>query len=327
VHAPQLLDLEPTTRSFLDDVLRGLTAEEKWLSCKYLYDARGSQLFDAIGETPEYYLTRTELAITRDSAEAIAAAVGPGVALVEYGSGSSRKTRILLDHLEEPAAYVPVDISREHLAAAARGIAARYPDLAVHPVCADFTRPFELPPEAGEAERVVAYFPGSTIGNFGPDEALALLVAIGEVVGSGGGLLVGVDLFKSADVLLPAYADAAGVTDAFNLNLLARINRELAADFDLAGFRHEVVFNRVETRMEMYLVSEREQLVTIGRDTPDETTIPFAAGERIHTEFSYKYTRPAFAAIAAEAGFAVEQVWTDAREWFSVQLLVNEGWA
>ncbi len=319
MHAPRLQDLEPSVQSFLDDVLEGLTEDEKRIPCKYLYDARGSRLFDAICDLPEYYLTRTELAITRDRADDIAAHVGPNAALVEYGSGSSTKTRILLDHLDRPAAYVPVDISRDHLQDAARRIAGAYPGLPVLPVCADFVHPFDLPADLNGAERVVAYFPGSTIGNFGPDEAVGLMAGIAEVVGPGGALLLGVDLFKSADVLVPAYDDAAGVTNDFNTNLLVRINRELGANFDVEAFRHVAEFNEAETRMEMYLVSEREQTVLL-----DGVEIDFAAGERVHTEYSYKYRREDFAEIAAAAGFSVDTLWTDDRDWFSVQLLVAD---
>lgn len=317
MHAPRLQDLEPSVDSFLHDVLEGLAAESKRISCKYLYDTRGSQLFDAICELPEYYLTRTELAITRDRANEIAEHIGPRAALVEYGSGSSLKTRILLDHLVDPAAYVPVDISREHLSEAATRIAGAYPDLAVLPVCADFVHPFELPTGTESADRIVAYFPGSTIGNFGPDEAIGMLSGIAEVVGPGGALLLGVDVFKSADILVPAYDDAAGVTNEFNMNLLVRINRELGANFDVDAFRHEAIFNEAETRMEMFLVSERDQTVSI-----DGIEFSFERGERIHTEYSYKYRPEDFTDIAAAAGFETDTVWTDDRGWFSVQLLV-----
>jgi len=311
----ELCDLAPERASFLADVLAGLTSPRKTLPCKYLYDERGSALFERICELDEYYPTRTELGILRRHAGAMAAALGPRCLLVEYGSGSSTKTRLLLERLEEPAAYVPVDISREHLLRAAAALSARHPRLAVRPVCADFTRPFALPKLPGALRRA-AFFPGSTIGNFGAAEARKFLAQVAEQCGSGGLLLIGVDLRKPREILEPAYDDAEGVTAEFNRNLLRRINRELGADFDVAAFDHRALWNEAEGRVEMHLVSRRDQRVRVaGR------SVGFARGESIHTESSHKYELEGFAALAGSAGFEVEQVFTDEARWFSVQLL------
>ena len=312
-----LQDVAPPRQRFLDDVLAGLRRRPKRLPSKYFYDRTGSELFDRICELDEYYLTRTELAIMRAHAPEMAAALGRGCVLVEYGSGSSRKTRVLLDHLARPAAYVPVDISREHLDASARKLARNYPQVPVHPVCADFTAPFDLPPLPAGRGRVAVYFPGSTVGNFDPQETIDLLAGIAELVGPDGGLLIGVDLRKSVAILEAAYDDRQGVTAAFNLNLLARVNRELGADFELDRFRHRAFFNADESRVEMHLVATEEHEVHVGGEL-----VEFRRGESIHTENSYKYTLDHFAALAGEAGFDVERVWTDDRRLFSVQYLV-----
>jgi len=311
-----LHDLAPARERLLADVLAGLRAPRKSLPCKYLYDERGSELFERICALPEYYPTRTELSILRACGRAMAAALGPGCLLVEYGSGSAVKTRLLLDRLEAPAAYVPVDISREHLLRASGAISRRHPSLPVLPVCADFTEPFDLPALPRAPRRRAAYFPGSTIGNFAPEEARKFLAQVAALCGTGGALLVGVDLRKPREVLEPAYDDALGVTAEFNLNLLRRLNRELGADFALDGFAHRALWNERESRIEMHLVSRRRQEARVGGHR-----IRFAAGESIHTENSYKYELPRFAALARSAGFEVERVWTDARALFSVQLL------
>jgi L-histidine Nalpha-methyltransferase len=314
VHA-ELFDLAPERERFLADVLAGLSAGRKTLPCKYFYDERGSALFERICELDEYYPTRTELGILRRHVGAMAAALGPRCLIVEYGSGSSTKTRLLLERLDDPAAYVPVDISREHLLRSAAALAARYPRLRVIPVCADFTRPFGLPGVRGALRRV-AYFPGSTIGNFAPADARSFLAHVARQCGSGGALLIGVDLRKSRAILEPAYDDARGVTAEFNRNLLRRINSELGADFDPSAFDHRAFWNTDEGRVEMHLVSRREQQVRLaGRP------FRFARGETIHTENSYKYDLAGFAALASAAGFEVERVWTDDAPLFSVQLL------
>jgi dimethylhistidine N-methyltransferase len=311
----ELCDLAPERASFLSDVLAGLSAPRKTLPCKYFYDERGSALFERICELEEYYPTRTELGILRRHAGAMAEALGPRCLLVEYGSGSSTKTRLLLERLVDPAAYVPVDISREHLLRSATALSAHHPRLPVRPVCADFTQPFALPEVPGALRRAV-FFPGSTIGNFADAEARKLLAQVAEQCGPGGLLLIGVDLRKSRAILEPAYDDAKGVTAEFNLNLLRRINRELGARFDLAAFAHRAVWNAAEGRVEMHLVSRREQVVRIaGR------SIRFLRGESIHTESSHKYEIEGFAALAHEAGFEVLRVFTDPARLFSVQLL------
>jgi dimethylhistidine N-methyltransferase len=300
----------------LRDVLEGLARPAKELPCKYFYDARGSRLFDRICRLEEYYPTRCELAILRRHGAAMAEVLGPGCALVEYGSGSSLKTRLLLDRLPDAVAYVPVDISDEHLFRSARRLARRYPALEVAPVCADFTRPFALPPLRRPVRRRVVYFSGSTIGNLGPAEATALLAGIARLCGPGGGLLIGVDLDKDPRILEPAYNDRLGVTAAFNLNLLARINRELGADFDLAAFRHHAFYDLRHRRIEMHLVSGRPQLVHVAG-----TAFAFAEGETIRTEYSHKYRLEDFRALARPAGLEVEQVWTDDEGLYSVQYL------
>jgi len=306
--------LAPADRRFRTDVLSGLSQPRKRLSSQYFYDAAGSRLFDRITELDEYYPTRTEVAILTEHAEAMAARCGPGCLLVELGAGSLTKVRLLLDKLDRPAGYVPVDVSGDHLRDAAAVLADDYPTLPVRPVVADFTRPFALPDVP--AERKVVYFPGSTIGNFDPPEADALLSRVAGLVGPGGGLLLGVDLRKDEAVLERAYNDAAGVTAAFNRNLLVRINRELGGDFDLAAFRHVAFYNRERARIEMHLVSTRPQRVRVG-----PATFAFRAGESIHTENSYKYDVGELAARAAGRGLVLEEAWTDDREYFAVLYL------
>ncbi len=310
-----LTDHEPVPDEFKAAVLDGLSAERKTLPCKFFYDDRGSHLFDRICDLPEYYPTRTELAITRRHARSIAKAVGPGALLVEYGSGSSTKTRLLLDALHAPAGYVPIDISRGHLMAAARGLAADYAGLRVMPVCADYTRPFPLPVDPAD-HNVVAYFPGSTIGNFDPGAAVAFLANVRRSCGPGSSLLIGVDRKKDPARLHAAYNDAAGVTAQFNLNLLHRINRELNGTIDPSAFAHYAPFNPHLGRMEMHLVSLAKQTAVVaGRP------VAFDLGEGIHTESCHKFTPDGFAALAAAAGYRQRQTWTDDDGLFGVHLL------
>ena len=298
------------------DVLAGLTAPAKSLPCKYLYDDRGSRLFDQICDLPEYYPTRTELGILRRHAGDMATALGDRCLVIEYGSGSGLKTPLLLERLHCPAGYVPVEINRDHLLASASALARRFPHIEVLPVWADFTRDFEVPVPQVMPRRRAVFFPGSTIGNFGPTEAVRLMEGVAQRCESGGALLVGVDLRKSKAILEPAYDDAAGVTAAFNKNLLVRINRELGADFDLDQFDHRAVFDEKHSRIEMHLVSRRRQVVHL-----DGRAIGFAAGESICTEHSYKYSAEAFRDMAHAAGLSVRTVWTDNAGWFSVQYL------
>jgi dimethylhistidine N-methyltransferase len=309
-----VLDQAPATESFRDAALRGLRTSQKHVPSKFLYDARGSKLFDKICALDEYYPTRTEIAIMRQNVEAMIEAVGPRARLVEYGSGSSLKTRILLDHLEDLASYVPVDISKEHLLESAEALAEEYPSTPVQPVCADYTTPFELPEPPLPAQRTVGYYPGSTIGNFQRDEAQDFLRHIADVVGETGGLLIGVDLKKDVEVLKAAYDDSEGVTAAFNKNLLRRMNRELDATFDFDAFEHQPRWNEGRGCMESHLRSKKAQTVTVAGER-----VAFEKGETIHTEDSHKYTLDGFADLAASAGLRVETVWTDAQSRFSVQ--------
>ena len=302
---------------FLAEVILGLRGPVKSLPCKYFYDEVGSKLFDSICESPEYYPTRTELRLMKDAAQEIATAIGSNVDLIEYGSGASKKVRYILDALEMPASYVAVDISREFLVKASQSVAQDYPGIAVHAVCADFTKPFELPNDLGtKSKRSVGYFPGSTIGNFTRPEAKDFLEACVKTLGPGGGMLVGVDLKKDPVTLEAAYNDAAGITKAFNLNILSHINRELSGNFDLQSFCHVAFYNKELGRIEMHLESSKKQCVTVSG-----TKFYFEPGERIHTENSYKYEIDEFQTLASSAGFVPSKVWTDDNELFSVHFL------
>ena len=304
---------------FLSDVIDGMSLQQKRLSCKYFYDARGSALFDEICELDEYYLTRTEQAIMDRFADKMAEQLGEGVMLVEFGSGSSTKTHVLLKHLIKPAAYVPLDISEVHLLKTAAGLREDFPKIEIIPLVADFTADFELPTSELEPSHAAVYFPGSTIGNFEPDIAQQLLGNIAEIVGYNGGLLIGIDLQKKPSIIHDAYNDSQGVTAQFNLNILHRINAELDADFDVDQFEHLAIYNEAAGRVEIYLVSQADQIVTIhGQE------FEIFAGERIFTEYSHKYTVPGFVKIAAQSGFELHQYWTDPQQLFAVLHLVNE---
>jgi L-histidine Nalpha-methyltransferase len=306
-------DLAPGEDSFRDAVLKGLGGARKAIPCKFFYDARGSALFEAICRLPEYYPTRTEIAILEEKAAEIAARIGPHSRLIEFGSGASTKARILLRALDRPAAYVPVDISREHLRDAAVSLAEDFPAVPVVAVCADYTRAFPLPPLPGPSGKRVGFFPGSTIGNFEPDGAVDFLANYARILGPGGEMLIGVDLKKNPEILEAAYDDRAGVTAEFNLNLLVRINRELDGDIDIGRFEHVAFYNEAEGRIEIYIRSLANQEAWIAGKP-----ILFAMGELIHTEYSYKYSVPEFRALAARAGFRPVETWTDPAELFSV---------
>ena len=310
------VDLHPAADRFLDDVLSGLARTPKSLSPKYFYDARGSGLFEAICELPEYYPTRTELALMREHADAMAARLGADCLLIEFGSGAGIKTEVLIQAMQ-PAAYVAVDISAAALHAAADRHAVRFPGIPMIAVCADYMQPLEIPGlSAYAASRRVIYFPGSTIGNLTPEEALTFLRDARRLAGAGGAMLVGVDLKKDPAVLDAAYNDAQGVTAEFNMNLLQRINRELGADFDLAQFRHVAFYDARAGRIEMHLESLCAQTVSVaGR------AFLFAAGERMHTENSCKYAVDEFRLLAQAAGFRAQQVWSDRQQYFAVHLL------
>jgi dimethylhistidine N-methyltransferase len=316
-HFESFEDVSADENSFLRDVLDGLTGFPKSLPCKYFYDEVGSVLFDRICDLPEYYPTRTEIALMEAHAVDMARAIGPAASLIEYGSGASKKVRVLLDALEAPSAYVAVDISKDFMVQSSQVLAADYPALAVHVLCADFTEPFDLPGDiAGSGRRPVGFFPGSTIGNFDRAGARDFLAGCVETLGPGGGLLVGVDLKKDPQILHDAYNDSEGVTAAFNLNLLERINRELSGDFDLARFEHIAFYDEAAGRIEMHLESLSDQAVRIGG-----RSVVFAKGERIHTENSHKYGIEEFQALAHDAGFTPARVWTDEDELFSVHFL------
>ncbi|WPL16846.1 Histidine-specific methyltransferase EgtD [Thiorhodovibrio winogradskyi] len=304
-------DDHPKPADIRAEVLRGLALPEKRIPPKFFYDEPGSRLFDAICELPEYYPTRTEIGILRQYGGEMAELLGHDVVLIELGSGSSLKIRTLLEALR-PRVYIPVDISREHLLRSAESLAAAFPEIEVRAACADYSRPFHLPLSEADQPRA-AFFPGSSVGNFEPADAEAFLRRVGDFLGPGGHLLIGVDLRKSEDILHSAYNDAAGVTAAFNLNLLTRINRELEGSFDPAAFHHSAFFNPHDSRIEMHLVSNAPQDVLVAGET-----FRFSEGESIHTECSYKYGIDDFHALARRAGFESVRVWTDDAQLFSV---------
>jgi dimethylhistidine N-methyltransferase len=307
---------EAQRAALLTDALAGLSAPRKTLPCKWLYDSEGARLFEAITRLPEYYPTRTEMRILTESGPAIAKAVGPGAAVVEFGPGDGAKAVQLLSILEAPVAYLPVDIAPEWLEEAASRVASAFPGLRLRPVVADFARPFDLAGRAEGSATHLGFFPGSTIGNFEPREAVDFLRRARTTLRAGARMLLGADLVKDPAVLEAAYDDAAGVTAAFNLNLLARLNREAGADFDLGGFRHRALWNAGEERVEMHLISQRAQAVRLGG-----RTIRFAAGETIHTENSHKYRPERLQALAEAAGWRAGTMWTDPERLFSVWLL------
>lgn len=309
----------PAAADFAAEVRRGLASTPKALSPKWLYDARGSALYELITEQPEYYPPATEAGIMERNAEAIARALGPAALVFEYGAGSAQKTVRLLETLERPAGYVPVDISPEFLGAAAQAVRETFPGLPVRPVVADFTASVPLPIGDLACARRVSFFPGSTIGNFDPPEARGLLQRMAADAGRGGALLLGVDLRKGPEILIPAYDDAKGVTAAFDLNLLERMNRELGGDFRPEAFRHRAVWNPERSRVEMHLVAQGDQAVRVAGET-----FTFRDGETIHTESSYKWDPAAFDALAAVAGWRPRRTWTDERGWYAVKLFEAE---
>jgi dimethylhistidine N-methyltransferase len=313
----EALDLAPSRDQIRAEAVIALSGPQKTLPCKLFYDERGSRLFDEICDLPEYYPTRTELKIMRDYAAEMAVAIGPRAIIVEYGSGSSVKTRVLLDHLPNASSYIPIDISGEHLLNAARDLQDTYPGLSILPVCADYTRPLALASIPKNAfKRTVAYFPGSTIGNLEPAAALAFLRSMRATCGRESRLLIGVDLKKDPSMIHAAYNDAAGVTAAFNLNVLRHLNREIGSDFELDAFCHYAFYDPRLGRVEMHLVSTEQQEVFF----PGGGSIYFDEGETIHTESCYKYTLQEFADLAEIAGYRRVNVWLDDQGMFSVQL-------
>src|SRR5215475_2709323 len=316
----RFLQQSPEVSEFEADVLEGLHAAPKYLPAKYFYDATGSRLFERITEVPEYYPTRCEMSTLRRHSAEIAKLIPPGAALVEFGSGSSKKARILLRAAPKLAAYVPVDICGEMIEQEAAELRPDFPQLKVLPVTADICKPFALPQEAKAAPARIGFFPGSTIGNFEPHEAAGFLRNVANILGKGATLFVGADLIKSVDVLNAAYNDAEGVTAQFNLNLLTRINRELGGTFRLDSFEHHAFYNRERHRIEMHLASLRRQRVKVAGETID-----FRAGETIHTENSYKYSVESLAALARGVGWLPARAWTDSQKYFSIQAFTFAG--
>lgn len=306
-----VLDLAPAHEDFREQVLAGLSRQPRTLPSKFFYDERGSALFGKICKLPEYYITRTEMGILRAGGKEIAAMAGSGIELIGLGTGAGTKTKILLHHLDSPVAYVPVDISKEQLTQSTASFSRIFPALEILPVAADYLEPFDLPSPLRTPSRKVVYFPGSTLGNLSPTQARAFLEKIAEMAGEDGRLLIGVDLKKSKAILERAYNDAAGVTAHFNLNLLARANRELQADFALNRWRHRALYNEEAGRIEMHLISQTRQTVRIGDDA-----FSFERGEHIITEFSYKYSPDEMIAMAGRAGLGFEKLWTDEEKLF-----------
>lgn len=312
----EIVDMEPPTSDFKTDVLEGLRSTPKQIPPKYLYDERGSELFDAICESDDYYVTETEIGILEENLEEIRALIGPRARIVELGSGSGLKTRMFLKNLNDPSTLFPIDISKSAVLACAREVAELGLDLEIIPICADYTRPIELPDSDRPYESTVGFFPGSTLGNFEPDEQVTFLSRIADLCGPEGGLLIGVDLVKDPQVLHRAYNDDDGRTASFNLNLLQRMNRELDANFDLEQWSHRDTWQPRHQRMEMRLISGRSQTVEVAGESFD-----FAGGEHIVTEHSYKFTRSGFAEMARKVGFRDPVCWTDDNDWFSLWYL------
>ncbi len=308
-----VLDLEPAKSDFLSEAIAGLSRMPRTLPCKYFYDERGAALFQNICELPEYYISRTETAILRLYAHEMAQCIGARCELIGLGTGAGTKTRILLEELEAPAVYIPIDISKEQLRQSTALFHQLFPQLEILPVCTDYLQPFDLPSPVRTAACKIVYFPGSTIGNFEPVEATEFLRRIVDLCDKNGGLLIGVDLQKDPDLLERAYNDSQGVTAQFNLNLLRRANHELQTDFDLERWRHRSIYNSAAGRVEMYLISEIDQTVHIANHK-----FRFRSGEKIITEFSYKYTPEGFTALASAAGFEFARMWTDEARLFGV---------
>lgn len=306
-------DLQPATSDFLRDAIAGLSALPRTLPCKYFYDERGAALFRQICELPEYYITRAETEILATDGDEIAALLGPRCQIVGLGTGGGRKARALLSQLADPVAYVPIDVDEASLATSATQLATVLPTLEVQPLCTDFLQAFTLPQPKREPERVVVYFPGSTVGNLEPQPACRFLERLVKICRPGGGLLIGVDLQKSPDVIERAYNDAAGVTAEFNLNLLVRANRELGADFEIEKWQHRAVYNALDGRIEMHLISTARQSVRLG-----EQRFDFERGEWIVTEYSYKHSRDGFIGLARSAGFECRRMWTDRAQLFGL---------
>ena len=312
------VQLKESSRNILNEVLTGLSKSQKTLPSKYFYDKIGSGLFEKICELDEYYLTRTEISILQNNIDDISNVMGKNIRLVELGSGSSLKTRLILDHVENIHSYIPVDISEDFLTDIVKDLQKEYPNLKIQPVAADYTEGFSIPGSPESGSRKIAYYPGSTIGNFTRDNARNFIGSISQLVGKDGGLLIGFDLIKDRKTLIEAYDDSEGVTAAFNKNILNRINRELNADFNIDRFEHRVLFNETEKRIEMHLVSTNNQRVTVaGRE------FFFEEGETIHTENSHKYSLESFREMT-EPYFSDVTTWTDSESKFCIQFLTKK---
>jgi dimethylhistidine N-methyltransferase len=305
----------PDRQDELGEIVAGLKLPRKTISPKYFYDERGSKLFERICELPEYYLTRTEIGIMRSCVDDMAGRIGRRANVIEYGIGSGLKTRILLESLDDPVAFVPIDISAEHLADACRDLSERFPHIEIIPLAADFTRAVQIPAPRRKPARNLVYFPGSTIGNFEPPAARSLLQVMHQEAGPGGALLIGVDLKKDPRLIEAAYNDSEGITAEFNLNMLRRLNRDFGSDFRLDAFGHEACYNDTSGRVEMRLVSEDDQTVSLGGQR-----FSFPRGEKLITEYCHKFSLGEFRALARTAGFDYVDSWTDENQWFSIQL-------
>ncbi|MAZ98218.1 MAG: L-histidine N(alpha)-methyltransferase [Rhodospirillaceae bacterium] len=310
------LKVEIINNEFLTDVIDGLNQKPKTLKPKYFYDNRGAELFTEICKTPEYYPTRTEIEILKLNAKDIASEIGDNVALIEYGSGALEKIQILLNVLENPAGIIPVDISKDQLIEATAELQTMYPDLKIIPIPADFTKPISIPKLSPAPANRVAFFPGSTIGNFEPNLAISFLQGVTDTIGPGGLLLIGFDLKKQTETLVAAYDDKAGITETFNKNILHRINTELGGNFDIQSFKHIARYNEKEGRIEMHLESQTNQSVSI-----KNTVFQFMEKETIHTENCYKFTETDFKVLASKAGLSPVKAWNDNRRYFAVMLL------
>ena len=313
----EFIDLEPKEESFKEAVISGLSKGSKSLPCKFFYDLAGSQLFDQICGSDEYYVTRTEISILKENIKEICEHIGNNTHFIEFGSGSSNKVGILLDELNKPSSYTAVDISREHLLKSCRELAVIYPSIFVRAVCADYSQAFNFPKMFSQLDNVVAFFPGSSLSNFDRADAVYFLSGVANILNqSKGGLLIGIDLKKDTKILEAAYDDSGGITAKFNLNILERANKEIGADFDLSKFEHRAIYNPRMGRIEMHLVSLTNQVVSIG-----DHCYEFVTDEYIHTENSYKYSLDQFEIMWREAGFLSSNIWCDDNDYFSIHYL------
>ena len=311
----QVFDAHPAVADVKSEVLAGLAQPQKTLPAKFFYDQRGSRLFEAITQLPEYYLTRTEIGLLRQHGGEIAELVGQGSVLMEYGSGASIKIRLLLEALQ-PDCYVPMDISKDFLIASASKLLDDYPWLSIYAGCVDYSQPLELPKALAEAPHKLGFFPGSSMGNFTPAESQAFLRRARTTLGSGGRFLLGIDLAKDEAVLHAAYNDSQGVTASFNKNILRHLNRTLRASFSEELFEHQARVNHSQSRVEMHLVSKIDQMVHVAG-----TTIVLRKGESLHTENSYKYRIESLQWMARQAGFELEKSWVDDNGYFALVML------